>query len=253
MKILVSPAKSLNLNAELPTDKFSQPRFLEITAALQAKLATYSEKKIGSLMHISDQLAALNYTRFQEFTLTHTPQNARPAIYTFDGDVYTGIDAYSLPLEKLNVLQEKLRILSGLYGILKPLDLVQAYRLEMGTKIGINKAKNLYEVWRDTLTASLNEELSDTDMLVNLASKEYFKAIDSKKIKVPIVEPIFKDYSKGKLKVISFYAKEARGSMVRFILDKNINDLDGILAFNYKNYHYSEEHTVNEFEPVFVR
>ena len=150
-------------------------------------------------------------------------------------------------------MQDSLRILSGMYGILKPLDLMQAYRLEMGTNLKINRKKNLYEYWGNTITESLNEELEEDELFLNLASQEYFKAIQAKNLKVPVISPVFKDYKNGKLKIISFFAKKARGSMVRYILDNNVKTLDEVKGFNLDGYGYSEEFTVNENEPVFIR
>jgi cytoplasmic iron level regulating protein YaaA (DUF328/UPF0246 family) len=188
------------------------------------------------LMDISEKLADLNWQRNQDWQLPFTPENARPAIYTFDGEVYTGIDAFTLPVDKVSVLQEKLRILSGLYGILKPLDLMQAYRLEMGTSIAIGSNKNLYEFWKSSVTDYLNSELNKDELFVNLASNEYFSAVDAKKLKVPVITPEFKDYKDGKLKMISFFAKKARGLMVRYIIDTNAETVEDLKGFNYEGY-----------------
>ena len=253
MKIVISPAKSLDFESELPTKIYSQPQFLEQAQKLNKVLAKKRPRTLAKLMDISNQLAELNWERNQEFSIPFEPANARPAIYAFDGDVYQGVDAYTIPLEKLDKLQDTLRILSGLYGILKPLDLIRPYRLEMGTALKIGRKKNLYEFWKKELTNHLNAELTDNEMFINLASKEYFKAIDEKKLKVPIITPIFKDWKNDKLKVISFFAKKARGSMVRFILDSDIKTLEEIRAFNDDGYMFSKEHTLKEHEPVFVR
>jgi cytoplasmic iron level regulating protein YaaA (DUF328/UPF0246 family) len=188
------------------------------------------------LMAISEKLADLNWQRNQDWQLPFTPENARPAIYTFDGEVYTGLDVYSLPVEKVAVLQDKLRILSGLYGILKPLDLMQAYRLEMGTSIVIGSNKNLYEFWKKSVTDYLNSELNKDELFVNLASNEYFSAVDAKKLKGAIITPEFKDYKDGKLKMISFFAKKARGLMVRYIIDTNAETVYDLKGFNYEGY-----------------
>jgi hypothetical protein len=165
-----------------------------------------------------------------------TSENARQAIYAFNGDVYIGLDAYSLSEEKINVLQDKLRILSGLYGLLKPLDLMQPYRLEMGTKLPVEKNKNLYEFWKSTITKELNSQLENEELFVNLASNEYFDAVDVKNLKVPVITPEFKDYKDGKLKIISFFAKKARGMMVRYIIDTNAETIDDLKGFNYEGY-----------------
>ena len=221
MKIVISPAKSLNFEKELPTTQFTQPLFLKESRQVHKVLKQQSPKDLSDLMSISDKLADLNWQRNKDWKTPFTPENARPAIYTFDGDVYTGLDAYTIPVEKLDVLQDKLRILSGLYGILQPLDLMQAYRLEMGTKLPIGDKKNLYEFWKTNLTNSLNKELKKDELFINLASNEYFSAIDTKVLKVPVITPDFKDYKDGKLKIISFFAKKARGMMLRYIIDTN--------------------------------
>lgn len=253
MKIVVSPAKTLDYESKLPTSRGTQPEFLETTSKLNRKLARQSKKQISDLMSISDKLADLNYTRYQEFEEEHNKKNSRPAMYAFNGDVYTGLDAYTIPTDKLDKLQDTLRILSGMYGILRPLDLMQPYRLEMGTSIGIDRKKDLYGVWQKKVTEYLNNELEDDELFLNLASNEYFKAVDTKKLKVPVISPVFKDFKNGKLKIISFFAKKARGSMVRYIIDNNCKTLDDIKGFDYDGYHFSEEHTEKENEPTFIR
>ena len=236
MKIVISPAKSLNLDKELPTSLFTEATFLKQSETIQKTLKKKKPKQLMELMDISEKLADLNWQRNQDWQLPFTPENARPAMYTFDGEVYTGLNAYSLPVDKVTVLQDKLRILSGLYGILKPLDLMQAYRLEMGTSIAIGSKKNLYEFWKKTLTDQLNSELNKDELFVNLASNEYFSAVDVKKLKVPVITPEFKDYKDGKLKMISFFAKKARGLMVRYIIDTNAESVDDLKGFNYEGY-----------------
>jgi cytoplasmic iron level regulating protein YaaA (DUF328/UPF0246 family) len=205
-------------------------------------------KDLTELMHISDKLADLNWQRNQEWTTPFTTKNARPAIYAFNGDVYTGFDAYTLPVAKLTKLQDSLRILSGLYGLLKPLDLIQPYRLEMGTQLQVGENKNLYEYWKSTITQSLKEELKEGELFVNLASKEYFDAVDAKALNVPVIVPEFKDYKDGELRMVSFYAKKARGMMVRYITDKNVKTLKGLKGFDYDGYRFdsklSEENTL---------
>lgn len=254
MKIVVSPAKSLNLESKIPTTRSTQPAFVEQASVLNKALSRKSKKAIGELMHISDNLAALNKQRTLDFHTPFTSDNARQAVYTFDGDVYTGLDAYSLPEEKLNRLQDSLRILSGMYGILKPLDLMQAYRLEMGSKLKVGRKENLYKYWGNTLTDHLNNELADDELFINLASTEYFKSVQSKQLKVPVITPIFKDYKNDKLKVISFFAKKARGLMVRYIIDKDIQTLEGLKGFDYEGYGFSLEHSdLDKNELVFIR
>lgn len=236
MKIVISPAKSLNLDKELPTSLFTEANFLKQAETIQKTLKKKKPKQLLELMDISEKLADLNWQRNQDWQLPFAANNARPAIYTFDGEVYTGLDAYSLPVEKVGVLQDKLRILSGLYGILKPLDLMQAYRLEMGTSIAIGSKKNLYEFWKKTITDELNSELNKDELFVNLASNEYFSVVDVKKLKVPVITPEFKDYKDGKLKMISFFAKKARGLMVRYIIDTNAETVEDLKGFNYEGY-----------------
>ena len=252
MKIVISPAKSLNLDKELPTSLFTEAVFLKQAETIQKTIKKKKPKQLMELMDISEKLADLNWQRNQDWQLPFTPENARPAIYTFDGEVYTGLDAYSLPVEKVAVLQDKLRILSGLYGILKPLDLMQAYRLEMGTSIAIGSNKNLYEFWKKILTDQLNSELNKEELFVNLASNEYFSAVDLKKLKVPVITPEFKDYKDGKLKMISFFAKKARGLMVRYIIDTNAETIDDLKGFNYEGYEF-DANLSNGNKLVFTR
>ena len=238
MKIVVSPAKSLDFETKLPTRKYTQPEFLEKSEVIQETLKQKSPAELKELMSISDKLADLNWERNQDWKTPFTNKNARPAVYAFNGDVYTGLDAYTIPTTKLNKLQDTLRILSGLYGVLKPLDLMQPYRLEMGTKLQVGEKKDLYDFWKDEVTATLNAELKDDELFLNLASKEYFDAVDTKKLKVPVVTPEFKDYKDGKLRMVSFYAKKARGMMVRYIIDKNVRSLNGIKSFDYDGYSF---------------
>ena len=256
MRILISPAKSLNLGAEIPFYGFTNPIFSKQTSEIISKLKEMSVSSLGSLLGVSEKLAQLNWNRNQNFKLSYklkSDSSFRPCIYTFDGDVYSGFDAYSISASNIKTMQNNLRILSGLYGILKPLDLIQPYRLEMGTKIKLGKTNNLHEFWIDLVTDHLNSELSGDDILLNLASKEYFNAVDSNKIEAQIISPIFKDYRNGKLKIISFYAKKARGLMARYIIDNNSKNLEHILGFNSAGYTFSENETKNSSEPVFIR
>ena len=236
MKIVISPAKSLNFEKELPTQRFSEPQFLKQATTIQKTLKKKKPKVLSELMEISDKLAELNWQRNQEWNTPFTTENARPAVYAFDGDVYTGLDVYTLSEAKLDDLQDKLRILSGLYGLLKPFDLMQPYRLEMGTSIAIGTNKNLYEFWKKTITKTLNSELEKGELFINLASNEYFSAVDVKTLKVPVITPEFKDYKDGQLKMISFFAKKARGLMVRYIMDSNAETIDDLKGFNYEGY-----------------
>tara|TARA_Y100000385_G_scaffold85156_1_gene87368 strand:- start:414 stop:1175 length:762 start_codon:yes stop_codon:yes gene_type:complete len=253
MKIVVSPAKSLDFESKLPTKIATQPLFLEQAAQLNKKLESKSKKAIGDLMHISDKLADLNYLRYKDFSIPFTPENARQAVFAFAGDVYTGLDPYSLNEDKIDVLNNTLRILSGMYGVLRPLDLIQPYRLEMGTSLGINKAKNLYEFWGTTLTDAINAELKEGELFLNLASAEYFKVLQSKNIKSTVISPVFKDFKNGKLKIISFFAKKARGSMTRYVVNTNAQSLEDIKGFDYDGYLFSEQETTKEHAPVFIR
>lgn len=253
MKIVISPAKSLDFESKLPTTRYSQPQFLEQAEKLNKVLIKKKPKALAKLMNISNNLAELNWERNQNFSIPFSTANARPAIYAFNGDVYLGLDAYTIPENKLDKLQDTLRILSGLYGILKPLDLMQPYRLEMGTQLKIGRKKNLYEFWKKQLTDQLNSELQDGELFINLASNEYFGAIDEKKLKVPVITPIFKDWKNDKLKVLSFFAKKARGSMVRYIIDTNAKTLEDIKGFDQDGYIFSKEHTLKGNQPVFIR
>ena len=238
MKIVISPAKSLNFEKELPTTQFTQPSFLKESKKVHAVLKQQSPAELSQLMSISDNLADLNWQRNKTWKTPFNSTNSRPAVYAFDGEVYNGLDAYSIPMDKLDLLQERLRILSGLYGVLKPLDLMQAYRLEMGTKLPIGESKNLYDFWKATVTDSLNKELKKGELFVNLASNEYFSVVDTKALKVPVITPDFKDYKDGKLKMISFFAKKARGMMVRYIIDTNAETIEDLKGFNYEGYQF---------------
>jgi len=253
MKILLSPAKSLNLEDDLPTSKYTQPQFLEKTDKLYQKLKQTSKQGLKDLMSISDKLAELNHERFQNFIVNHKPDNARPAIFTFDGDVYDGLSAYDLSLDDIDRLQNRLRILSGLYGMLKPLDLMQPYRLEMGTKLQVDSCDNLYQFWKETLTETLNSELTENELIVNLASQEYSKSIEKSKLKGQWIEPVFKDYKNGKLKVISFYAKKARGLMTSYLAKIENPTYEDILKFSDDDYAFSKTETKDKNKPVFIR
>ncbi|TDR25924.1 peroxide stress protein YaaA [Flavobacterium cheniae] len=236
MKIVVSPAKSLNFESPLPIQNYTESLFLKDAETIQKTLKKKKPKQLMELMDISEKLADLNWERNQNWSLPFSPENARPAVFAFDGDVYTGLNAYTIPTDKFPVLEDKLRILSGLYGVLKPLDLMQPYRLEMGTSLPIGTKKNLYEFWKKKVTASLNSELQENELFINLASNEYFSAVDTKTLKVPVITPEFKDYKDGKLKMISFFAKKARGLMVRYIIDTNAETIEDLKQFNYDGY-----------------
>jgi cytoplasmic iron level regulating protein YaaA (DUF328/UPF0246 family) len=253
MKIVISPAKSLDFETPMPTDRHTEPLFLDQAERLNNVLAKKKPKALSKLMGISDNLAELNWQRNQEFSRPFTAENARPAVFAFNGDVYQGLDAYTLKESQMDRLQDTLRILSGLYGILRPLDLIQPYRLEMGTKLTVGRKKNLYDFWKKTITEALNAELEEGELFLNLASNEYFSAVDAKALKVPVITPVFKDWSKDKLRVISFFAKKARGAMVRYVLDSGADTLEAIRAFDYEGYQFSQEHTLKAEQPVFIR
>ncbi len=252
MKIVISPAKSLDFESNVPTKEFSEALFISEAKKINEVLKKKTPKKLSALMHISEKLGELNWQRNQDWHLPFNLNNAKQAVYAFKGDVYIGLDAYSLPLNKLGQLQNKLRILSGQYGILKPLDLIQPYRLEMGTKLKINRKKNLYEYWGDKLTKALNNELDADELFLNLASNEYFKAINTKLLKAQVITPIFKDYKNGQLKIIGFFAKKARGLMVRYIIDNNIDTISGLKGFDYEGYRF-DANLSTETELVFTR
>ncbi|MGK0414189.1 MAG: cytoplasmic iron level regulating protein YaaA (DUF328/UPF0246 family) [Polaribacter sp.] len=241
MKIIISPAKSLDFESIVPTSLHTQPRFLDKSVKLNKKLKSLSKSKLSNLMKISDDLASLNYERNQTWQTPFTKDNAKQAVYAFTGAVFQGIDVNSLSDEKIPLLQENLRILSGLYGLLKPLDLIQPYRLEMGTRLKVGATENLYQFWNDTIANALNEELADDELLVNLASTEYFKVIPKKTLKVPMITPVFKDFKNGQYKTIMTYAKMARGFMVRYIIDQNCKTIEDLKGFNVDKYRFSEE------------
>ncbi|PHS06159.1 MAG: hypothetical protein COA88_11185 [Kordia sp.] len=254
MKIVISPAKSLDFESKLPTEQYSEASFLKEAKAINGLLKKQSPKELSKLMKISDKLSELNWQRNQDWKLPFSSENARPAVYAFNGDVYTGLGAYNLPKDKIERLQNSLRILSGLYGVLKPLDLIQAYRLEMGTKFPVGESKNLHSYWKPLVTEKLNSELEEEELFVNLASNEYFSAVNVKELKSPVITPIFKDWKNDKLKVISFFAKKARGLMVRYILDTDVKSIEDLKGFNYEGYSFSEEYSnMDKNELVFIR
>ena len=252
MKIVISPAKSLNFESDLPTQNFSEASFLKESRQVNKVLKKLKPKDLSVLMDISDKLAELNWERNQSWKTPFSPDNSRPAIYAFDGEVYTGLDAYTIPMDKMEDLQNRLFILSGLYGLLKPLDLIQAYRLEMGTSIAIGESKNLYAFWKTKITKALNKSLSKGEFLLNLASTEYFSAVDTKLLNAKVITPEFKDYKDGNLKMISFFAKKARGLMVRYIIDTNAQTIDDIKGFNYEGYAF-DANLSSESKLVFTR
>ena len=252
MKILLSPAKSLNFKSSLPTEIHSEPCFLKEANFLNSILKSKNPSEISELMHISSSLGELNYERFQEWSPEPTKGNARQAIYAFSGDVYKGIDSYTIKNDKIDFMQNNVRILSGHYGLLKPLDLIQPHRLEMGTKISFKSYKNLYEYWKKQVSLKLNKELSKDEPVLNLASNEYFNVIDCKVIDSPIFSANFKQNRDGNFKTIAIYSKKARGLMTRFIVDNHIESIEDIKSFNYDGYIFHEKLS-NKKDFVFTR
>ena len=252
MKLVLSPAKSLNFESKLPTNTVSESCFLAESERLNKLLKKKSARSLSKLMSISPALGQLNYERNQVWHLPFTKDNARQAIYAFNGDVYRGLDAYTIPKDKLDKVQDTVRIISGLYGLLKPLDLMQPYRLEMGTKFPVGKYKNLYEFWKKKVTQALNDDLEDDELFLNLASNEYFKAIDTKALKVPVITPVFKEFKNGQYKTIAIFAKLARGLMSRYIIDTEAKTIDDIKGFNYDGYGF-DANLSTETELVFTR
>ena len=253
MKILISPAKSLDFDSNIDSLKCTQPVFLNKTSQINSVLKEKSPKDLMQLQGISQKLSDLNWKRNNDYVDNHNDKNSRPAVFAFNGDVYSGIDIKTLSEDKVYDLQKSLRILSGYYGVLKPLDLIQPYRLEMGTKLAVDGSENLYKFWSENITNSILDEMSSEDLLINLASNEYFEAFDKKKFNGRIVSPVFKDFKNGKLKIISFYAKKARGMMVRYIVDNSVSSYNELIGFNLGNYSYNEAETSDENFPVFTR
>ena len=252
-KMLISPAKSMDFESQINIAKFSTPIFLNQSVKINEVLKKKSPKKLIDLMGISDKLANLNWTRNQEWTAVNSKENSKQAVFAFSGDVYIGLDVQSLSPIQIEVLQDKLRILSGLYGVLKPLDLIQPYRLEMGTKLKVGQYIDLYQFWKSNVTHQLNDELTENETLNNLASQEYFKVIDTNILKVKnIITPEFKDYKNGELKMISFFAKKARGMMVRYIVQNHIETIEDLKGFNYEGYAFDASLSSN-MKLVFTR
>ena len=252
MKLVISPAKSLNYDSKLPTGFSSESCFLNEAKELNTLLKKKSPKALSELMHISPKLGALNYERNQNWSLPFSSENARQAIYAFDGDVYRGLDAYSISEEKLDIVQDTVRIISGLYGLLKPLDLIQPYRLEMGIKFPVGKNKKMYEFWRKKITKALNDELYEDELLVNLASQEYFKAIDANALKTPLIHVDFKEFKNGQFKTIAIFSKRARGLMTRYIIDSNAKTAEELKSFNIDRYAY-DANLSSDHKLVFTR
>lgn len=260
MIAVISPAKTLDCETPPPFDMSTKPEFLSDANDLAGRLKKFSAKRLSGLMHISPKLGELNYTRYRDWGPTHPDARARPAIFAFKGDVYAGLDAASLSRRDLEFAQKHLRMLSGLYGVLRPFDLMQAYRLEMGTALKTDKGDNLYKYWGGRITASLNESLANGDgkrkgrepVLVNLASQEYFGAVRPEALKARVITPMFKEWRNGKLKFISFNAKKARGMMSRYMICERLQDPEGLKGFDVAGYRFDAGGTDGD-EWLFVR
>lgn len=254
MLVVISPAKNLDYATPPTINVATQPMLLDDTQELMKTCRTLAPQDLASLMKISDKLAQLNAERFAQWQLPFSAENAKQAVLAFNGDVYAGLDANSLTEQELHYAQSHLRILSGLYGLLRPLDLMQAYRLEMGTSLANSRGKNLYEFWGDIITQRLNQALADQgdNVLVNLASNEYFKSVKPKKVDGLIVTPVFKDKKNGEYKIISFFAKKARGLMARFIIKEQPSEVAQLQHFDYAGYQYNADMSTDAV-PVFTR
>ncbi|MEH6576754.1 MAG: peroxide stress protein YaaA [Amphritea sp.] len=242
MLLVISPAKNLDYQTPAITDQFSQPEHLNHSEDLIQQLRKLSVQDVAGLMKLSDKLSALNVARYESWQQPFTTENAKQAVLAFNGDVYTGLNAEDFSEEDLQFTQQHLRILSGLYGVLKPLDLMQPYRLEMGTKLANPRGKDLYAFWGDRVTHNLNSTLAaqDTPVLVNLASNEYFKSVQPKSVNARIITPVFKDWKNGQYKIISFFAKKARGLMCRYAIKNRISDAEQLKNFDLAGYQYDE-------------
>jgi cytoplasmic iron level regulating protein YaaA (DUF328/UPF0246 family) len=254
MLALISPAKTLDYETALPTDTYTQPRLLEQSQQLIDVCRKLSASEIASLMTVSEKIANLNVERFRDWNADFDFSNARQALFAFKGDVYTGLDAYHLKDQEIDFAQQHLRMLSGLYGLLRPLDLMMPYRLEMGTKLKNKRGHNLYEFWGSIITDQINQDLAEIDakVLVNLASDEYYKSVNEKKIQAEIIKPVFLDQKNGKYKVISFYAKKARGLMARYLIENKLSQVEQLKAFDSEGYYFDAESSSNK-ELVFKR
>ena len=255
MLIILSPAKNLDLKRQSPVAEYTQPEFLKEAEKLVRKIKTFSKKDLSGLMNINERLTNLNYERFKKWGTPFTPENAQQALMAFNGDVYTGLQAESLSSDDLHFAQDHVRILSGLYGVLRPLDLIQPYRLEMGTKLSVQGKDDLYAFWRDKITTSLNEtlETQSSKVLINLASQEYFKSVDTKKLNAEkIITPVFKELRGDTYRMFFVFVKRARGMMTRFILLNQLKDPEEIKGFDMDGYFYNDNLSTDT-EWVFTR
>ena len=252
MKILISPSKTLSFDSEVNCEFKSESRLIDETKILHKILLNYSSEDLKSLMSVSDKIAELNYNRFKNWEDPTLSNNSRQAVYAFKGDVYSGLDADTIEEDKFDYLQNSLRILSGYYGLLRPFDQILPYRLEMGTKLENENGNNLYKLWGDKITNVLNEDINEDDIIVNLASDEYFKSINKDKIKSKVITPVFKEFKNGTYKVIAIYAKKARGLMSRFLIERKSTSVDDIKLFNVDGYSFDSALSNNQ-ELVFTR
>ncbi len=254
MLTVISPAKTLDFESPALTDEFSQPAHLTQSRKLMRHLRKFSSPDLSKLMNVSSGIADLNVERNRRWKTPFTRDNAKQALFAFRGDVYIGLDADSMNADNIQFAQKHLRVLSGLYGLLRPLDLMQPYRLEMGSRLATDQGTNLYQFWDMRITKALNTELKaiDSNVLLNLASNEYFKAIKSKSLRGQIITPVFKDYHQGKYQIIGFFAKKARGLMARHIIDEQINEVEDIKNFSREGYIYDPSLS-NDAEWVFTR
>ncbi|WP_434695768.1 peroxide stress protein YaaA [Pseudomonas sp. Z1-14] len=254
MLMVISPAKTLDYETPPATERFTQPQYLDHSQELIEQLREFSPAQISELMHVSDKIGGLNAARFGSWNPAFTPANAKQALLAFKGDVYTGLDAQSLGEADFDYAQQHLRMLSGLYGLLRPLDLMQPYRLEMGTKLTNARGKDLYAFWGTRISEWLNEALADQgdDVLLNLASNEYFSAVKRSALKARVIDAEFKDLKNGQYKIISFYAKKARGLMSRFVIEQRINDPVQLKHFDVQGYRYNAEQSSPD-KLVFLR
>ncbi|RMQ44537.1 hypothetical protein ALQ04_01695 [Pseudomonas cichorii] len=254
MLMVISPAKTLDFETPPTTERYTQPQYLDHSQELITQLRELTPAQIGELMHLSDKLSGLNAARFGSWTPDFTPDNAKQALLAFKGDVYTGLQAETLNDAQLSYAQDHLRMLSGLYGLLRPLDLMQPYRLEMGTRLANARGKDLYAFWGTRISEWLNQALADQgdDLLLNLASTEYFSAVKRSALKARIIDTEFKDLKNGQYKIISFYAKKARGMMSRFVITEQIDTPEALKQFDVQGYRYSAEQSSPD-KLVFLR
>jgi cytoplasmic iron level regulating protein YaaA (DUF328/UPF0246 family) len=254
MLIVLSPAKSLDYKTPVKVKAPTVPEFVSESAKLIADLKKLAPQEVAKLMSLSDQLAVLNVGRYRDWSKNFTQANSKPAIYAFDGDVYDGFDVKSLDAKTVAYAQDHIRILSGLYGALRPLDLMQAYRLEMGTTFKNARGKDLYAFWGSRVTDSLKKvlEKDKKPVLLNLASEEYFKVLQPKELGCPVIAPVFQDAKDGKYKIISFFAKRARGLMARYVVENRISDPADLRGFNLDGYRYYPADSKAD-KPIFRR